>query len=197
MRRSVVVIKRIDVVKKIGGTGSGTIIKRRNNTYYILTCAHVVGSEIIREKTAMIFVNFTTQFGQEKSYPAKVIKYDASLDLAVIKVNMKEHGLLVASISRKRPKLGDVAYSMGNPMGIERVLSKGLISSLLFKGYYMFDGVITSGNSGGALFNSKGELIGVPSQGPNYSVGITEGVPESNLGMSIDLPTLTKFIRGI
>jgi S1-C subfamily serine protease len=82
-----------------------------------------------------------------------------------------------------------------------RTVSKGILANKIV-GFYLTDSTTTFGNSGGGLYNKKGELIGIPSNVLGYAGGLDkEGkvtfVPESSLGLSRDLPTIKAFLEGV
>ncbi len=146
------------------GAGSGIII---SSDGYILTNAHVV------DKGVKFTVNVTTTdpvegTGVVDKYEAKVIGSDTDTDLAVIKIEAK--GLQAAVLGDSDTlHLGDDLVIIGNPMGLETSVSKGIVSGLnrqLSSGDWSLpsiqtDAAINSGNSGGAMFNMYGEVVGV------------------------------------
>jgi len=148
--------------------GSGIIITEDG---YILTNNHVISSESnssfysITEATG-ISVHL---FGDTESYTANVIGTDPYTDLAVIKI--EKEGLTPATIGNSDSlKVGEFSMAIGNPLGMASTVTCGIISALNRevsdadgKEYVAIqtDAAINSGNSGGALVNSKGEVIGI------------------------------------
>ena len=125
-------------------------------------------------------------------YIAEIVGYDEEKDLALLKIFGEDENLNVVSIAKEEPKIGDTVYSIGNPLSTNRTLSKGILSTKE-EDFYISDNTITFGNSGGGLFNNKGELIGVPSNVMAYFFGN----PESSLGLSRDLSTIIDFLKGV
>jgi serine protease Do len=127
-------------------------------------------------------------------YGAEIIKIDEENDLALLKTFMVDDELEVAKIATTEPQKGDIVYSVGSPLGILRTVSQGILSNKV-EGFYLSDNTTTFGNSGGGLYNTNGELIGVPAQVMGY--GSEElFAPESSLGMSINLPRIRLFLDG-
>ena len=196
-------------------SGSGTVIKKDNGFTYILTCYHVIEEKpiIIKEETELTIIkeaidppeetqtNITVSYLLRNEnyeeignvrYIAEIVSYDEEKDLALLRIFTKDENLNIVSIAKEEPKIGDTVYSIGNPLSINRTLSKGILSTKE-KDFYISDNTITFGNSGGGLFNNKGELIGVPS---NVMVYIFQ-IPESSLGLSRDLNTIKDFLEGV
>jgi len=169
----------MEPVPQEGGTGSGSIIDTRG---YVLTNNHVV------KDTYKLFVNLA----DGSRYEAKVVGVDPENDLAVIKFEPPK-GLRLTLIpygDSGRLKVGQKVLAIGNPFGLERTLTRGIVSGTgrpvqkdaktVIRDMIQTDASINPGNSGGPLLNSRGELIGVntmiysPSGG---SVGIGFAVP--------------------
>lgn len=187
------------------GLGSGTIVKKTAEKMYILTCYHVVRD--VQEFNDAGEVKLPAQVGYNHRdaegnnigsiiYGAEIIKYDKENDLALLKTFFVDDELQEIKIAEESPIKGDVIYSVGNPLGLMRTISKGILANIL-NGYFIGDNTTTFGNSGGTLYNSKAELIGVPSQVLGYSVGNDGFVPESSLGFAIDLTRVKEFISGV
>ena len=192
------------------GMGSGTIIKTTKRCTYVLTCAHVVAKfKEFQDKGYMI----TGALGYNKTgrnnditgmvlYPYEILKYDEEVDLALLRIFEVDKNLNVIKIADNEPNKGDLIFSVGNPLGMMRTLSKGVLANKV-EGYYITDNTITYGNSGGGLYNASGELIGVPARVPGYSVEqkkdnevtVLGVIPESGLGESIDLNAIKNFLR--
>jgi S1-C subfamily serine protease len=162
-------------------TGSGFVIDKAGT---ILTNAHVVNGA----------TKVTVQFANKQSVDAKVLGKDESTDLALLKVDPA--GLKLAPLalgSSKGVEVGDPAMAIGNPFGLERTLTTGVISAVQrtiqapnnfeIDGVLQTDAPINPGNSGGPLIDATGKVIGINSQiatggnGSNGSVGIGFAVP--------------------
>lgn len=185
------------------GAGSGTVIKATEKAMYILTCYHVVDDIIMLNEKGFDFgatVGYTRNDNLDSitgmtAYGAEVIKYDKENDLALLRIDYVDENLEVISIAEKEPEKGDTVYTVGNPLGLYRTISKGIIANKV-EGYYIFDGTITFGNSGGGLYNTNNELIGIPNHVLGYKVG-EDYVPESGLGYTINLRRIKNFLEGI
>jgi serine protease Do/serine protease DegQ len=165
------------------GQGSGVIVSADG---YILTNNHVI-SDRNGKKVDEVFV--TLSDGSELD--ATIIGYDEKTDIAVLKVDASDLPYARMADSDNL-RIGDVVFAIGNPMGIGRTVTMGIISAtsrdlnmLGDQGYESFiqtDAAINMGNSGGALVDAYGRLIGIntaivsPSGG---SVGIGFAVPMS------------------
>lgn len=169
----------LEPVPQSGGSGSGSIIDERG---YVLTNNHVV------ENAYKLYVSLS----DGSRYEAKVAGADPESDLAVIKFT-PEAGKKLKPIpfgSAKNLKVGQKVLAIGNPFGLERTLTTGIVSGLgrpiqkdettILQNMIQTDASINPGNSGGPLFNTKGEMIGIntmiysPSGG---SVGIGFAIP--------------------
>ena len=160
------------------GTGSGFVI---NADGHILTNNHVV--EGARKLEVTLPDNTTL--------PAKVIGTDPGSDLALIKIDPGQEKLTVAKLGDSdKLRVGELAIAIGNPFGLERTVTVGVISSLgrnypsqsgrTIANMIQTDAAINPGNSGGPLLNANGEVVGIntaiesPVQG---SVGIGFAIP--------------------
>jgi S1-C subfamily serine protease len=161
------------------GTGSGSIIDDRG---HILTNYHVV------QNASQLEVQI-----ENDKYPATLVGTDRDNDLAVIKVDVPSSRRLttVTLGTSSGLQVGQKVLAIGNPFGLQRTLTTGIISGLerplrdsasrrTIQGAIQTDASINPGNSGGPLLNAKGEMIGIntaiysPSGG---SVGIGFAVP--------------------
>jgi len=185
----------------LAGLGSGTVVSVSEGQTYILTCAHVVADVVEAALTqkqsspALIGYEIENERGYETGnvrYAAEIIKYDAINDMALLKMDWVDANLDVIAIANTYPQKGDVVYSVGNPLGVMKTISRGILSNHK-EGFYFSDNTTTFGNSGGGLYNKNGELIGIPSNVMGYSFF---GIPESSLGLSIDLYRIKEFLRG-
>ncbi|AZV55825.1 trypsin-like peptidase domain-containing protein [Clostridium sp. AWRP] len=170
------------------GMGSGIII---NESGYILTNYHVIESA---EKVTVIFNN-------KKEAPAKVVNYDATLDLAIIKVTSNVKMPAVAELGdSKNLQVGDSVVAIGNPLGKDLLgtVTTGVISATNrdikvgnnTQTYLQTDAAINPGNSGGALVNSAGQVIGINSA----KVG---GSGVEGIGFAIPIDTVKPKLSGL
>lgn len=171
-------------------SGSGFII---TDSGYILTNYHVIEDS---DK-----VQVATYDG--KTHDATVIGYDSSNDVAVLKIEAE--GLVPVKIGNSDAlRVGDDVFAIGNPLGeLTFSLTRGVVSALsrdvrIESGVSMSliqtDCAINSGNSGGALFNTKGEVIGITNA--KYSSS-SYGASIDNIGFAIPINTLVRIYESI
>src|SRR6476469_7774218 len=124
-----------------------------------------------------------------KTYSAKLIGSDAPSDLAVLKIEASSLPTLSLGNS-DQVRVGDVCLAVGNPLGIGETVTAGIISARgratglsdgSFEDFLQTDAAINQGNSGGALVNTYGELIGINSQILSTSGG--------NIGIGFAIPS--------
>ncbi len=145
------------------GAGSGSVIDDQGD---ILTNYHVIANS---EK-------LTVSFGTGKNYPARVIGSDPDTDLAVVRLLQppKEPITVVPLGDSDKLIVGQKVLAIGNPFGLDRTLTTGVISGLQrpiragngrqIEGAIQTDASINPGNSGGPLLDSHGRMIGINSQ---------------------------------
>lgn len=163
------------------GSGSGSILDQQGN---ILTNYHVIAGA----------QKLSVSMGGKKDYPAVVVGGDPDTDLAVIRLTEKPAGPLTVVPMGDSDKLvvGQKVLAIGNPFGLDRTLTTGVISGLqrpirarnnrLIEGAIQTDASINPGNSGGPLLDSRGRMIGINSQilSPSgSSAGVGFAVPVS------------------
>src|SRR6267143_4984741 len=149
--------------RPVEGAGSGSVIDEQGD---ILTNYHVIADA---EK-------LTVSFGSGKAYTAKVVGRDPDTDLAVIKLleTPKEALTIVPMGDSDKLIVGQKVLAIGNPFGLDRTLTTGVISGLQrpiralngrqIEGAIQTDASINPGNSGGPLLDSHGRMIGINSQ---------------------------------
>ncbi len=172
-------------------TGSGFVLDKDG---FILTNAHVIqGSSDVR-----------VGLSNERGISAKIIGTDPNNDLALIKIDPKDQNLTPLQLGDSNSvQVGDPTVAIGNPFGLDRTLTTGVVSALQRKitapngfsieNVIQTDAAINTGNSGGPLINSRGQVIGINSQiatPTGGSVGIGFAVP-SNTAKKI-IPELKK-----
>jgi S1-C subfamily serine protease len=169
------------------GEGSGAIIDANG---YILTNYHVVGNA---DKVNVALSQ------NEKIYDAKIVGVDPENDLAVIKINNPPKNLTVIPIGTSTTlKVGQKVYAIGNPFGLDRTLTSGIISALgrpikteddnVIESAIQTDASINPGNSGGPLIDSSGKMIGINSMIISPSGG------SIGLGFAIPIDTAKEII---
>jgi len=162
--------------------GSGVIVQHDGT---ILTNHHVIdGAEQIQ-----------VELTNHRVFKAKVVGSDPPSDLAVLKIDAKDLDPLSLGNS-DQVRVGDVALAIGNPLGLGQTVTAGIISAKgratglsdgSFEDFLQTDAPINQGNSGGALINTRGELIGISSQILSTSggnIGIGFAIP-SNMARNI------------
>src|SRR3954453_6942987 len=161
-------------------TGSGFVIDKNGD---ILTNAHVIDGA----------VKVTVQFSDKKTVDAKIIGKDVSSDIALLKVDTDGIDLHPLTLgSAKDVQVGDPTIAIGNPFGLDRTLTTGVVSALQreiqapngFKidNVIQTDAAINPGNSGGPLLDAAGRVIGINSQIE------TGGSGRGNVGIGFAVP---------
>jgi serine protease Do len=158
------------------GLGSGVIVSPDG---YILTNNHVVdGAERVE-----VVLN------DRRRFSAKIIGADPPSDVALLKIDTGGLATLPLGDSNQA-EVGDIVLAIGNPLGVGQTVTMGIISakgrstragSGSFEDFLQTDAAINRGNSGGALVNLRGELIGIPSQILSQTGG--------NIGIGFAIPT--------
>lgn len=161
------------------GLGSGVLVSADGT---LLTNYHVVdGAEKI-----------TVAMNDNKTFEAKIVGSDQPSDLAVLKIEAQNLPFLSLGNS-DNVRVGDIVLAIGNPLGIGQTVTAGIISAKgrrtglsdgSFEDFLQTDAPINRGNSGGALVNLNGELIGINSQ--ILSPGGTNG---GNIGIGFSIPS--------
>jgi len=170
------------VNKTKGCMGSGTTIQI-DGRYYILSAGH------LDDPTDDFYV-----FEGKEKRPIILIKVNHEVDLAVFTYVNDYDDLVSANIAINYPNVGDKVWTVGNPAGLEDAITSGTLVNK--KGYeYLIDAKIYYGSSGGGLFNTKGELIGV-NTGIQGVCPVIIGKESYLLGVSVDLLTIKLFLLG-
>jgi S1-C subfamily serine protease len=168
--------------EKVQSLGSGFVIDRKGD---IVTNDHVVaGASGVR-----------VGFGGGSTFPAKVVGADPSSDLAVVRVDAPAsalHPMAFDSSSAVQP--GDPVYAIGNPFGLDRTMTAGIVSAtgrdiqapngLTIPNSIQTDAPINHGNSGGPLLDASGRVVGVNAQ-------IEGGTVDANVGVGFAIPSDT------
>jgi len=166
---------------KAVGLGSGVMIERQGDKVFILTNNHVI------DKADKISVKLS----DNREYDGTLVGADTRRDLALVSITTKETDLALAKLGDSDElQVGDWVLAMGNPLGLEFSVTSGIVSALGRQGgpdegvtvnnYIQTDASINRGNSGGALVNLKGEVVGINTwiASPNgASVGLGFAIP--------------------
>ena len=160
-------VNYLGMKKTAAGAGSGVIISEDG---YILTNNHVISSsdsssfyQVSDAKSIKVKI-----YGDQTEYDAQIIGTDSQTDLAVLKID--KNGLIAAELGNSSSiQIGEFVLAIGNPYNLDYSVTAGIISALnrdmtventTYK-VIQADCAINSGNSGGALVNSKGQVIGI------------------------------------
>ena len=184
--------------RKQKASGSGVIM---TSDGYILTNSHVV------DGATRVHVTLSDR----REFDAKVVGRDAEADIAVIKVDAT--GLPAVTIGdSSRVEVGDLALAIGNPFGLGQTVTMGIVSALgrtglgieSYENFIQTDAAVNPGNSGGALVNTRGELIGINTailseSGGNQGIGfaIPSNMARSLMNQIKDHGQVTRGFLGI
>ncbi len=174
--------------RKASSLGSGFIIKEDG---IVITNNHVIANA----EDILIRVG-------DKEYNAEVLGADPYMDLAVLKMKTKDKFKPVSFGDSNKARVGDWVVAIGNPFGLGGTVTSGIISArnrqiglTRYEDFIQTDASINQGNSGGPLFNLKGEVIGVNTAiiapGQSGSIGIGFAIPANAASNVID--QLIKF----
>ena len=177
------------------GTGSGVIISEDG---YIVTNNHVIKDASEIEIT----------LNNKKSYTAKLIGTDSKMDIALLKINADEKLPYSAFANSDSVKVGEWVLAVGNPYNLTSTVTAGIVSAKArnldtsgIQSFIQTDAAVNPGNSGGALVNTRGELIGINtmiSSTTGSYVGYSFAVPSNNARKIIeDLMEFGNVQRGI
>ncbi len=175
------------------GSGSGVIIREDG---LIVTNNHVVGEDVteadvrLSDKTTMI---------------ARVIGRDKETDIAVLKIDSERQFPASPFGDSATLKVGQWVLAVGNPMGLDRTVTLGVISGIgrerlnlsRYENFIQTDAAINPGNSGGPLFNLRGEVIGINTAIIHMAQGIGFSIPAEMVSRVVDqLVNRGRVVRG-
>ena len=163
-----------------------------------------LGSGFIISKDGLVVTNnhviqdaedIIVRVNGDKEFKAKVIGADPLSDIAVLKLDTKEKFTPVKFGDSDKARIGDWVIAIGNPFGLGGTVTSGIISARnrsiglsRYEDYIQTDASINSGNSGGPLFDMKGDVIGINTAilGRNGSIGIGFSIPSNSAKIVID-----------
>jgi S1-C subfamily serine protease len=168
--------------QRVQSLGSGFVIDRRGD---IVTNDHVISGA----------TNVRVGFSGGASYPAHVVGADPSTDVAVIRLDTVPSGLHPLGFDDSSAiRAGDPVYAIGNPFGLDRTMTAGIVSAtgrdiqapngLTIPNAIQTDAAINHGNSGGPLLDGAGHVVGIASQ-------IQGGTVDANVGVGFAVPSDT------
>lgn len=170
------------IPEKVVSIASGVIVDAQHG--YILTNAHVIA-----EAQSVVIT-----LDDGRHYNAKIIGLDKTSDIALLQIQAKN--LVAIPIANSdNLKVGDVVAAIGNPFGLNQTVTSGIVSALgrtalgieSYENFIQTDASINSGNSGGALINTQGQLVGINTAiiGPHQgNVGIGFAIP-TNIAITV------------
>ena len=172
------------MVKNAAGRGSGFIISKQG---HLITNYHVVE----RHTRLQVELFRRTPHGYEKHdlRRVKIVALQPLRDIALLQLDTEElKGDLPAPVvinERDDLHVGDLIFAVGNPLGLERSVTQGIVSSTTRRmgnlRMIQTDASINPGNSGGPLFNSRGEVVGIVCAGATSFDGLAFGIPAGDL----------------
>ena len=169
------------------GLGSGVIVRKTGNTYYVLTNNHVAGDA----------TKISVKLNDERTFEAKLVGTDDRIDIALISFETKDN-LPVAKLGDSdKVRAGDICLAFGAPLGYSQSVTQGIVSATgrsessmsSISDYIQTDAAINQGNSGGPLVNIYGEVIGINTwiaSSSGGSVGLGFAIPINNVKNAID-----------
>ncbi|MEO8018325.1 MAG: trypsin-like peptidase domain-containing protein [Pseudomonadota bacterium] len=175
--------------------GSGVIV---DNAAHVITNHHVIAqAQLIR-----------AQLADGRIADAKIVGRDPDTDLAVLQLDLKKDVPIMPLGHSDRLRVGDVVLAIGNPVGLSQTVTQGIVSATgrgqlgvaTFENFIQTDAPINVGNSGGALINASGELIGINTAvlAKNLGVeGIGFAIPVNLVrGVMSEILTKGRVVRG-
>ena len=180
------------------GAGSGVIVYEDNGEIYILTNYHVVENS----------KELTVKFIDDKSYDATIKGVSERKDIAIVSISKKSmdadtlKAIKIATIGNSNElKVGNGIIAIGNALGYGQSVTTGVVSALnrevstddYTQDMIQIDAAINGGNSGGALLNSKGEVVGINSV--KYSSKSTTSASIEGMGFAIPISDVEELIK--
>lgn len=169
------------------GLGSGIIVRQDGKTVYVLTNNHVAGNA----------TEITVKTHDDKEYKATLVGKDEKRDMALVKFQTDSPDITVATLGDSSGvRVGDWAIAIGSPFGFVSSVTTGTVSAVNRSGgpdgnindFIQTDASINKGNSGGALVNIRGEVIGMNTwiaSSTGGSIGLGFAIPINNVKKGI------------
>ncbi len=170
------------------GLGSGVIVRKTGDTFYVLTNNHVAGSA----------TKISIKLNDGREFEGKLVGTDSRIDVALVSFESKDSTIPVAKLGDSdKVQPGDICLAFGAPLGYSQSVTQGIVSAVgrnesqmsSISDYIQTDAAINQGNSGGPLVNIYGEVIGINTwiaSSSGGSVGLGFAIPINNLKSAID-----------
>ncbi len=170
------------------GLGSGVIVRKTGDTFYVLTNNHVAGTA----------TKISIKLNDGREFEGKLVGADSRIDVALVSFESKDSTIPVAKLGDSdKVQPGDICLAFGAPLGYSQSVTQGIVSAVgrnesqmsSISDYIQTDAAINQGNSGGPLVNIYGEVIGINTwiaSSSGGSVGLGFAIPINNLKSAID-----------
>jgi S1-C subfamily serine protease len=160
----------------------------------LITNYHVIASEVDPKYKGYSRMYIRMGDAASPRFPARVIGWDKALDLALIKTEY-ECEYVFSLVDRVIPQVGDTVLAIGSPVGLEKTVTSGIVSSLSRRFLQIgtviqIDAAVNHGNSGGPVVDNEGRLVGIVFAGIEYHQGLNFAVPAEQLTAA--LPAMIK-----
>jgi Do/DeqQ family serine protease len=173
---------------KSEGLGSGVIVRKTGNLFYVLTNQHVAGAS----------TDISIKLFDGREFKGKLVGGDERKDIALVSFESADNSIKVAKIGDSDTvQTGDIVFAVGSPLGYMSSVTQGIVSAVGRSGgpnnnindFIQTDAAINQGNSGGPLVNIYGEVIGINSwiaSQSGGSQGLGFSIPVNNVKKAID-----------
>lgn len=170
------------------GLGSGVIVRRTNDTFYVLTNNHVAGKA----------TKISIKLNDDRKFDGKLVGADERLDIALVSFESSDKSIPVANLGDSDTvQTGDICLAVGAPLGYSQSVTQGIVSATSrsepgmsnISDFIQTDAAINQGNSGGPLVNIYGEVIGINTwiaSQSGGSQGLGFAIPINNIKNAID-----------
>jgi S1-C subfamily serine protease len=155
----------------------------------LITNYHVIASEVDPGYEGYSRMYIRMGDATSPRIPAKVIGWDKTLDLALIKTEYKS-AYVFSVVDRIKPKVGDTILAIGSPVGLEKTVTMGIVSAtgrrlLQIGDVIQIDAAVNHGNSGGPVIDIEGRLVGIVFAGIEQFPGLNFAVPAERLAAAL------------
>jgi S1-C subfamily serine protease len=157
-----------------------------------ITNYHVISSEVAPDYNGVSRMSVRMGDASSLRTPARVVGWDAAMDLALIQTAITPQ-YVFSIIDFVKPTVGDTVLAIGSPLGLEKTVTKGIVSTVGRRGLMQLgdviqiDAAVNHGNSGGPLVDTSGRLVGVVFAGadPSQATGLNFAIPADRLAAAL------------